>query len=199
MVEKHIAAWIQRRIDGWPRTPKDLVMVEWPPEAPEQTWVVWALIRQAMDENRSLLERQAAWDYLLDRVKDYLVASAESKDGQLEDPSTPLSLWSMMVAVEAVKPPRNNRSGGRPSVLGTLHARKILAVVNELVEGPARNQEEAIAWVAEVRGCAEDTIRSALKKAKHQRHTLKTKGKQPHSSTDAFIDNVLELRGEKPP
>ncbi len=74
-------------------------------------------------------------------------------------------------------------------MLSALLARKTLAVVKELREGPARSQQEAIDWVADATGESTDTIVSRVRKA----------NRKPHTFNDAYVDNVLEIYGEKIP
>ena len=187
MVEEPIAEWIRRRMNGWPHEPQDLLMVTWPSEAPDQELILGLMLQTAMDEKKTLLERQAAWDYLLDRTHEYLVATLQTERVQFEDIPAPLVAWCMMVAIGAVNPPKRGR--GRPSMLPALRARKTRAVVNELYYGPARSQQQAIEWVADATGESTDTIVSRLRRA----------NQQPHTFADAYIDNVLEIWGEKIP
>ncbi|MXZ91002.1 MAG: hypothetical protein F4Z05_05960 [Chloroflexi bacterium] len=187
MLKEPIAEWIRRRIDGWPQQPQDLVMVSWPKDVETQTVILDYLGRTDTGETNTLLERQAAWDFLMDRAYECLIDCMDPKQSQLEHILPSLAVWCMMIAVGAVKAPKWGR--GRPSMLSALLARKTVAVVKELREAPARSQQQAIEWVADATGESTDTIVSRLKKA----------SRKPHTFADAYIDNVLEIYGEKIP
>ena len=162
-------------------------MIQWPSEPPEQTVVLKLLASKSQDSDLSLLERQAAWDYLLDVARNYLIAKSQSEAPQFDDMPIPLAMWCMLVAVGDVKPPGRGR--GRPGLDGALQKRKILAVVEELGQGTARTQDEAVTWVAEALGYSGETIRSDLRIAR----------RDPHTFADTFVDNALAIWGEKIP
>ena len=98
-----------------------------------------------MDERNTLLERQAAWDYLLDRAHDYVIRCLDPNGPQLDDIPPPLAVWCMMIATGHVKPPKWGR--GRPSMLSALLARKTPAVGRNCAKAlPAVNNKQSNGW-----------------------------------------------------
>ena len=96
MLDEAIAAWIRRRMDGWQQMPQDLLLIAWPTDPQYQTPILQLLERNARDCNLSFLERQASWDYLLDRARDYLTEIRESEEPPFDDIPIPLAIWCML-------------------------------------------------------------------------------------------------------
>ena len=184
MYKEEVLEWIERRIAGWPVTQRDLLRVKWPAEWEVQSTVAKALSYVTMDTQRDSVNRQIAFDFLMDVARNY-----EDKVKSSEDPAecVPPALlrWTFLVAIGAIERPPDR--AGRPTT--ALRDRKILAVMTELCHDGGYEETDAISMIAQCLGLAEESIRAALDRTKQD----------PHTISDPDIDTRLQIYGERIP
>lgn len=143
------AELVRVALDNWPRTPEDLLSLEWPDDDDGQAAVIRHLAVMANNPAYGWRGRRWAYDRLVEIADDY------STNG---GPATiPLDLLKTYR-----NPPKRER--GRDTSENAVRDLKIAFIVKWLVKQQGWKRDDAIALVAETECLTEDAIVSVLRK-----------------------------------
>ena len=184
MYRQEVLDWIERRLAGWPATPRDLLRLKWPDHWEDQSTVAKGLGQTTMGPKYGKVHRQIAFDFLMEVARNYEDDIKSSEDPAKVVPPALLK-WGLLVGIGAIERPTYKQ--GRPTT--ALRDRKILAVMTELCRDGGYEDKDAISMIAQCLNLAEETVQSALDRTRQH----------PHTIADEYIDVWLEINAEKFP